>query len=68
MLLRFFLEYSLEISIISKYYGVQMLLLVQFRASAMNFEFLTHACVNYVLNVAEGTKPGCVDTNQVSLE
>ena len=31
----------------------------------MNFEFLKHSRVNYVLNAAEGTKQGCVETNQV---
>ena len=35
------------------------------RASAMSFEFLEHVGVSSVLNAAEGTKPGCVGTNQV---
>jgi len=30
----------------------------------MNFEFLEHVRVSYVLNAAEGNKPGCVGTNQ----
>merc|ERR1719186_1576595 len=34
------------------------------KASATNFEFLEHAKVTHVLNSAEGSKPGCVDTNQ----
>ena len=35
------------------------------RESAVNIKFLKSENINYVLNAAEGRKPGCVDTSEV---